>query len=166
MEYKICEMNLNHWNQVRQIYLEGIATGNATFETQAPDWEKWDAGHLKDCRLVAQAGSEIILGWAALSPFSSREVYRGVAAVSIYVGEKYRGYGIGKALLRELIERSEQKGYWTLQSGVFAENHASLKLHQEAGFRIVGVREKIASLNGVWHDTILLERRSHTIAWT
>jgi L-amino acid N-acyltransferase YncA len=164
MEYIIKEMRPDHWDQVRQIYLEGIVTGNATFETQAPDWEKWDAGHLKDCRLVAQSG-EIILGWTALSPFSSREVYRGVASVSIYIGEKYRGSGVGKALLRELIKCSEQKGYWTLQASVFAKNFASLKLHQEAGFRVVGVREKIGSLNGIWHDTILLERRSHVVAW-
>jgi L-amino acid N-acyltransferase YncA len=165
MEYIINEMRPDHWEKVRQIYLEGIATGNATFETQAPNWEKWDAGHLKDCRLVAQAGDSI-LGWAALSPFSSREVYRSVAEVSLYIGEKYRGSGVGKTLLRELIKCSERKGYWTLQASVFAENHASLELHQQAGFRIVGRREKIASLNGIWHDTVLLERRSRTVAWT
>ena len=147
------------WPQVRAIYAEGIATGHATFETTVPDWEAWDAAHRPDCRLVAVLGGEVA-GWAALSPVSRREVYAGVAEVSIYVAGRARGRGLGRALLAALIEESEAAGIWTLQAGIFPENEASLRLHYACGFRLVGRRERIGCLNGVWRDTLLLERRS------
>jgi len=145
--------------EVRRIYLEGISTGNATFETEAPSWEKWDTGHLADCRLVAHDGAKI-LGWAALSPISPRQVYRGVTEVSVYVSQSARGKGVGKVLLRALIESSEQCGIWTLQAGIFPENVASIALHQSLGFREVGRRERIGKMKDRWRDVILLERRS------
>lgn len=147
------------WPQVRAIYAEGIATGHATFETTVPGWEAWDAAHRPDCRLVAVRGGEVG-GWAALSPASRREVYAGVAEVSVYVAERARGRGLGRALLTALVEASEAAGIWTLQAGIFPENHASLRLHHACGFRVVGRRERIGRLNGVWRDTLLLERRS------
>ena len=150
------------WGQVRAIYLEGIATGHATFEIDAPTWEKWDAGHLREARLVARE-EETILGWAALSRVSDRCVYGGVAEVSVYVGARGRGRGVGRALLEALVEASEQNGIWTLQAGVFPENVASIKLHLSCGFREVGRRERIGQLNGVWRDTLLLERRSRSV---
>lgn len=155
----IDEMLQEDWEQVREIYLEGIATGNATFQKEAPSWETWDKGHISDCRIVARLDGKI-LGWGALSPVSSRCVYSGVAEVSIYVGQNSRGKGIGSKLLNSLIKISEQNGYWTLQSGIFPENVSSLKLHVKYGFREVGKRERIGKLDGVWRDTILLERRS------
>lgn len=148
------------WEAVRSIYLEGISTGHSTFETDAPPWEEWDRRHLREPRLVARAGNTV-LGWAALSPVSSRCVYAGVAEVSVYVREGGRGQGIGRALLERLISLSEQKGIWTLQAGVFPENVASLRLHKRASFREVGRRERIGKLKGLWRDVILLERRSH-----
>ena len=147
------------WLQVRRIYLEGIATGHATFETDAPSWEKWNDAHLAFARLVARAGSDV-KGWAALSPVSSRCVYAGVAETSVYVGRDSRGQGIGRALLAALIQAAESNGIWTLQAGIFPENRGSVKLHQTLGFREVGRRERIGKLNGVWRDTLLLERRS------
>lgn len=162
MNYVVADMEADDWEQVRSIYLEGIATGQATFETGAPPWEKWDAGHLRQARLVARAG-DAILGWAALSPVSDRCVYGGVAEVSVYVGERGRGQGVGRALLEALIEASEQNGIWTLQAGVFPENAASVKLHLNCGFREVGRRERIGKLGGVWRDTLLLERRSKNV---
>ncbi|HEY9502578.1 MAG TPA: GNAT family N-acetyltransferase [Pyrinomonadaceae bacterium] len=151
------------WEQVRSIYLEGIATGHTTFETVAPSWEKWDAGHLQVARLVAREGDRV-LGWAALSAVSSREVYRGVAELSVSVGRESRGRGVGRALLEALIAESERNGIWTLQASIFPENVASVKLHLRCGFREVGRRERIAKLNGVWRDTLLFERRSRTVA--
>lgn len=147
------------WDAVRAIYLEGIATGNSTFEQSVPDWQTWDQGHLESCRLVARAGSEV-LGWTALSPVSRRQVYAGVAEFSIYVAERARGRGIGAALLKALIEESEPKGIWTLQSGIFPENTASLELCRRFGFRVVGTRERVGNMNGRWRDVVLLERRS------
>ena len=147
------------WDRVRAIYLEGIATGMATFETAAPTWEEWDSRHLSHSRLVARTDSDIG-GWAALSPVSRREVYAGVAEVSIYVGTDYRGAGIGRGLLEALVAESERNGIWTLQAGIFPENERSLDLHKLAGFREVGRRERIAQLNGIWRDVVLLERRS------
>lgn len=144
------------WEQVCSIYLEGIHTGHATFQKEAPTWEEWDSGHLVECRLVAREGSNI-LGWAALSPVSSRCVYSGVAEVSIYVSQTYRGKGIGSALLNSLIHSSEKHGYWTLQAGIFPENKASIQLHKKFGFREVGRRERIGKLNGVWRDVIFLK---------
>jgi L-amino acid N-acyltransferase YncA len=147
------------WEAVRAIYLEGIATGNATFAQSAPEWDEWDAGHLKTCRLAARSGDGI-LGWAALSPVSGRTVYAGVAEVSVYVAERARARGIGIALLDALILQSELNGIWTLQAGIFPENEASIRLHKSAGFRIVGVRERLGQMNGRWRDVVLMERRS------
>lgn len=155
-------MLVEDWKQVREIYLEGITTGNATFQKEAPSWEEWDKSHKLDCRIVAQLEDKI-LGWAGLSPVSSRSVYAGVAEVSIYVSQSSKGKGIGSKLLKALIESSEQNGYWTLQSGIFPENVPSLKLHKKYGFREVGRRERIGQMDGIWRDTILLERRSKKI---
>ena len=151
-----------HWPRVQAIYLEGIATGQATFRTDAPEWEEWDAGHLAHSRIVALLDGEVV-GWAALSPVSSRPHYRGVAEVSVYVGEGARGKGIGSALLAELVRLSEAAGIWTLQSSIFPENRASVRLHERHGFRLMGRRERIAQHGGVWRDTVILERRSKTI---
>jgi L-amino acid N-acyltransferase YncA len=150
------------WESVRAIYREGIATGHATFETDAPDWETWDRGRRKDCRLVARSEGRVV-GWAALSPVSTRPVYAGVAEVSVYVSASARGQGVGKALLIALIEASEEAGIWTLQGSIFPENAASLALVKGLGFREVGRRERIGCRNGVWRDTILVERRSRVV---
>jgi L-amino acid N-acyltransferase YncA len=152
-------LTTDHWEAVRSIYLQGIATGNATFQQSAPDWEEWDAGHLRACRIVARTDLRIV-GWAALSPVSMRPVYRGVAEVSIYVADSARGCGIGTQLMARLIVESEAEGIWTLQAGIFPENVASISLHTKAGFRIVGTRSRLGCMNGVWRDVVLLERRS------
>jgi phosphinothricin acetyltransferase len=159
MDFMIDSMRPQDWEFVRSIYLEGMATGQATFETEAPDWERWDDGHLPQCRLVARKGDGV-LGWAALSPVSKRQVYAGVTEVSVYVAAASRGDGVGGALMRALIEASERHGVWTLQSSVFPENLASVALHLKHGFREVGRRERIARHQGVWRDTVVLERRS------
>lgn len=165
MDYKIDEMQKSDWEQVAKIYLEGINTGKATFQTEVPTFENWNNGHIVSCRLVARSSvGNNILGWVALSPTSSRCVYEGVAEVSIYIGEKYRGIGIGKNLLNSLVKTSEKEGFWTLQSGIIRENTASIELHKKCGFRQVGIREKIAKMsNGVWHDVVFVERRSSII---
>jgi len=155
----IAGMSSDHWPRVREIYLEGIKTGQATFETSAPEWEHWDNTHQPFARLVALEGG-VVQGWAALSRVSARQVYAGVAEVSVYVAEASRGRGFGKALLTALISEAEASGVWTLQAGIFPENVASLKLHLENGFREVGRRDRIAKLHGTWRDTVLLERRS------
>lgn len=156
-------MRPEDWPAVRAIYLEGIATGNATFEQTAPEWEKWDAGHLECARLVARSESGEVLGWAALSAVSSRCVYAGVAEVSVYVAGAARGRGVGRKLLARLIADSEAQGIWTLQAGIFPENVASVALHERAGFRILGRRERPGQMNGRWRDVVLLERRSTTV---
>ena len=150
------------WERVREIYEEGIATGNATFQHSAPTWDEWDRSHLAHSRLVAKDGDKI-LGWATLTPVSGRCVYAGVAEVSIYVSDKARGKGLGKQLLQKLIEESEANGIWTLQAGIFPENTPSIKLHVACGFRILGKRERIGKMNGVWRDNLVLERRSKTV---
>jgi L-amino acid N-acyltransferase YncA len=170
MGYVIRSLAADDWPAVREIYREGIATGNATFETESPTWEKWNAGHREDCRLVAveqshgpdadSAAKSELLGWAALSPVSSRRVYAGVAEVSVYVAAAARGRGVGKALLQALVNESEAKGIWTLQAGIFPENTASIALHKACGFREVGVRRRIGRLGDIWRDVLLLERRS------
>ncbi len=147
------------WPEVRRIYVEGLATRQATFQTEAPSWEAWDAGHRPTCRILCGEGEEI-LGWAALNPVSSRPVYAGVQEVSVYVAAVARGRGVGQALLTALVAASEREGIWTLQSGISPENAASLALHARHGFREVGRRERIATLDGIWRDTLLLERRS------
>jgi L-amino acid N-acyltransferase YncA len=154
------ELAERDWPAVRSIFEEGIATGQATFETEAPSWEAWDGAHLSEPRLVAEDDGEVV-GWAALSPYSARPVYGGVAEESVYVAEQARGHGVGRALLEALIERSEQAGIWTLEAGVFPENRASVTLHLSCGFRLVGVRERIGRMaGGEWRDVLLLERRS------
>ena len=159
VDFVIDQMIPGDWEQVRSIFLEGIATGYTTFETEAPSWEKWDAGHLQIARLVARKGDEV-LGWAALSAVSTRHAYRGVAELSVSVREESRGRGVGRALLESLIEQSERNEIWTLQAVIFPENTASVKLHLRCGFREVGRRERIGKLNGIWRDTLLFERRS------
>ena len=164
MEITIREMAPADWELVRSIYLEGLATDDATFETEAPGWEKWDNGHLSVARLVAVSQTDgRVIGWAALGRVSSRAVYGGVAEVSVYVSGPFRGKGVGKALLKQLIAQSEQNGVWTLQASVFPENTASLALHNLCGFRVVGTRHRIGKLQGIWRDTVLLERRSEIV---
>lgn len=155
-------MQQEHWAQVKQIYKSGIATGIATFETTAPSWEKWNEGHLPFSRFVAIDNNKIA-GWSALSPVSNRCVYGGVAEVSVYVAENYKGKGIGKLLLQNLIAESESNNIWTLQAGIFTENIASVKLHERVGFRVIGHREKIGKLNNNWKDNYILERRSKIV---
>lgn len=150
------------WDVVKAIYLEGIATGQATFETTAPDWERWNSAHCIFARLVAVSENKVV-GWAAITPVSSRPAYAGVAEVSVYVQLDHRGRGYGPALLEALINETEQNDVWTLQASVFPENYASVKLHRRFGFRQVGIRERIGKLDGVWRDTILLERRSKIV---
>ena len=147
------------WKRVRAIFAQGIASGDATFETEPPPWEDWDRSHLPAGRLVVRDG-EAVLGWAALSPVSERCVYGGVAEVSVYVDASARGRGVGRTLLSALIEASEAAGLWTLQAGIFPESAASLALHEACGFRRVGRRERLGRLAGIWRDVILLERRS------
>lgn len=158
----IKSMLQGHWEQVKQIYESGIATGIATFETTAPSWEKWNDGHLTFARLVAVENNEVV-GWAALSPVSSRCVYGGVAEVSVYVADTHKGKGIGKLLLQKLITESESNGIWTLQAGIFTDNAASVKLHEKVGFRVIGHRERIGKLKDNWKDNYILERRSKIV---
>ena len=156
-------MRDDDWDEVRRVYAEGIATRQATFETETPAWEAWDRGHRKECRFVARApgpSHRRLLGWAALSPVSGRCVYAGVAEVSVYVSEDARGRGVGRILLAALVQASERQGIWTLQAGIFPENHASVRLHRALGFREVGKRERIGQLDGAWRDVLFLERRS------
>jgi L-amino acid N-acyltransferase YncA len=162
----IDELTAGDWPAVSDIYAEGIATRNATFETEVPSWEAWNASHLADHRLVVRAcGSEPqTLAWAALSPASTRSVYRGVVESSIYVAGRARGQGVGRRLLAALVGRAEADGIWTIEAGIFPENLASLRLHVACGFRVVGVRERIGQLDGAWRDVVLLERRSKEIA--
>ena len=162
MDLQIFPLQPEDWPAVRAIYLEGIATGDATFQSDAPSWEAWDQGHLRAGRLVAR-GRDGVVGWAALSATSSRAVYAGVAEVSIYVGAQFRGHGLGLLLLRALIEAAEAAGIWTLQAGIFPENRASILLHKRCGFREVGYRERIGKLHGRWRDVSLLERRSNVV---
>lgn len=152
-------MTRAHWETVRDIYEQGLASGQATFETEAPDWAKWDRTHLTFGRLIAEWEHRVV-GWAALSPVSHRSVYAGVAENSIYVHECARGQGVGQALLWNLARLSEQAGIWTLQATVFPENTASIAVHKRCGFRVVGRRERVAKLRGEWRDVLMLERRS------
>lgn len=163
VEITIKKMRQDDWNAVRDVYQAGIATGNATFQTAAPEWDEWNAGHLPDCRYVAYVHDELI-GWAALSPYSSRHAYRGVAELSIYVHPKNHKDGVGKRLLSTLITASEQAGYWTLIAGIFPENQASIRLHLGQGFREVGYREKVGEMNGVFRDVIIFEKRSGKVS--
>ena len=150
------------WPRVEAIYREGIATGNATFETEPPSWGEFDAGRLPGHRFVAVERDEVV-GWIAASPTSTRECYAGVIEHSVYVAESARGRGVGLALLEAFIASAETAGIWTIQSAMFPENEASLRLHERVGFRLVGRHERIAQLDGVWRDTVLLERRSSRV---
>jgi L-amino acid N-acyltransferase YncA len=155
-------MTAADWPAVASIYAAGIATGDATFEIDVPSWERWDAGHLAEHRLVAVDGGEV-LGWATVGPVSERCVYAGVVEDSIYLAEHARGRGVGRALLTGLVESTERAGVWTVQTGIFPENVASLALHRACGFREVGVRERLGQLHGRWRDVVLLERRSRVV---
>ncbi len=155
-------MRPDDWAAVRRIFEDGIATGDATFETAAPSWEEWDGAHLPHSRLVARLGDDVV-GWAALAPTSTRRVYRGVAELSVYVADGARGRGIGTALLHELIRSAEAEGIWTLQTGIFPENTVSVRLHERCGFRVVGLRSRLGRMHGRWRDVLLMERRSDAV---
>ena len=159
---RVDALTVADWPAVRAIFADGIATRNATFETEPSAWDDWNAGHLREHRLAARDASGLV-GWAALTPYSSRPAYAGVAEVSIYVAAGRHRRGIGSALMRELVTRTEAAGIWTLQAGIFPENVASLRLHFSHGFRVVGVRERIGRLDGDWRDVTLLERRSREV---
>jgi phosphinothricin acetyltransferase len=157
------ELREEDWPAVRKIFEQGIATGNATFETEAPSWEAWDSSQLDGHRWVAVEGGRVV-GWVAAHPVSLRPCYRGVVEHSVYVDEESWGRGIGRALLERLFESTEADGIWTIQTGVFPENEASLALHEKCGFRVVGTQERLGKLDGVWRDVVVLERRSEAIA--
>jgi phosphinothricin acetyltransferase len=157
-------MTAADWPVVARIYGAGIATGTATFEREVPSWERWRASRVDDPCLVARGDGGAVLGWAALSPVSPREVYRGVGAISIYVDPAFAGRGVGRQLLAALIESSERAGFWTLQAGIFPDNEASVALHRACGFRLVGVRERVGRApDGRWRDVALYERRSAAV---
>ena len=156
------DLRPEHWSEVARIYAAGIATGDATFETDVPSWEAWDPGHLNEHRFVALA-DDTVAGWVATSPISDRCAYAGVIEHSVYVAPEAQGRGVGRLLLEGLIVSTEAAGIWTIQSGIFPENVASLALHERCGFRQIGVRERIGRLNGVWRDVVAIERRSVAI---
>ena len=158
----VVSMTKDDWPDVASIYAEGIATGNATFETEVPSWERWDATHLGNHRFVAVRDGEVI-GWVAVSRASERAVYAGVVEVSVYVAEAARGLGIGTLLLGRVAASTEADGIWTIQAGIFPENAASVRAHERAGFVVVGRRERLAKLDGAWRDVLLLERRSEDV---
>ncbi len=157
--FSIRPFNKEDWISVSKIYSEGINSGIATFETQVPTWEQWNQKYISSCRIVAISNSEVV-GFGVLSLVSKRDVYKGVAEVSVYVASSFKGQHIGEALLKQLINESEENGFWTLQAVIFSENIASIALHKKCGFRVVGTREKIGQLQGKWHDNYFLERRS------
>jgi len=162
MEIVVRQLIKEDWTSVSKIYADGIATGIATFETEVSDWETWNIKYVDSCRIVATQNTNVV-GFAALSLVSQRDVYLGVAEVTVYVDENFKGKGIGKTLLEELIKQSETNGFWTLQAGIFSENISSINLHKKCGFRVVGVKEKIGQLNKKWHNNHFLERRSKII---
>jgi phosphinothricin acetyltransferase len=151
------------WVAVREIYAAGIATGNATFETEAPEWESWDSSHIPNLRFVAAEGNKVV-AWAAASPVSDRCCYSGVVENSVYVAPGHQGKGVGNQVLAALVEAAERAGIWTIQTGIFPENTASVALHERCGFRIVGRRERLGQVHGVWRDVLLLERRCRDVA--
>ncbi len=162
MNFIIKPLEANHQTKVLGIYKLGIETKNATFNTTVPTWEEWDKGHFQHSRFVVETGNNIA-GWIAISPVSTRCSYSGVAEVSVYIHPNFNGLGLASELMKILISESENNGIWTLQSSIFPENKASIKLHEKFGFRKVGYREKISKLDGVWRDTILFEKRSLNI---
>jgi phosphinothricin acetyltransferase len=156
-------MSLEDWPQVAEIYRQGLQTGNASLETEVPAFGTWDEAHIKECRFVAALGW-VVVGWGALTPVSNRCVYGGVAEVSIYISEEYRGQRVGRTLLGALVEASEKEGFWTLQSGIHEENTASVALHHRCGFKTVGLRERLGrDRKGKWRNIFLLERRSNKV---
>lgn len=159
MDITFRAMTATDWTSVAEIYKQGIETGNATFQQAIPAWEDWNNGHVSSCRIVVEVDNEVA-GWAALSAVSSRPVYAGVAEVSVYVGSKYRGLQLGTKLLDKMITESESQGFWTLQAGIFPENKVSIAIHKKSGFREIGYREKVAKMNTIWRNTVLMERRS------
>ena len=159
---EVRDLRPGDWPEVARIYAEGIQTGNATFETEIPSWQAWDAAHLDEHRFVAERDGKVV-GWVALAPVSSRCCYAGVAEISAYVAEQARSQGVGRALLATAIESSERAGIWTLQTGVFPENEPSLELLRRFGFRALGTQERIGRLHGVWRNVVLLERRSEVV---
>jgi phosphinothricin acetyltransferase len=161
-EVAIVDLEAAHWPDVVRIYQQGMATGNATFETEVPSWETWDADHLAKPRLVARRGGQT-LGWAVLSPVSNRCVYRGVAENSIYLDTSALGQGIGRLLLDRLVTMAEDEGIWTIEAGIFPENEASLRLHERCGFRLVGVRRRMGRMDSRWRDVVFMERRSDRV---
>jgi phosphinothricin acetyltransferase len=156
------DLRSEHWPEVARIYAGGIATGNATFETEVPTWESWDSSHLDEHRFVALLDGEVV-GWVAVTPVSDRCVYGGVVENSVYVASSVRGRGVGRLLLERLIASTEAAGIWTIQTGIFPENEASLRVHERVGFEVVGRRKRLGKLNGVWRDVLLLERRSEIV---
>lgn len=159
MGYRVRPMRKDDWSEVVEIFYQGIQTNNATFHTSCPTYEEWDATHIKECRLVADFDGEVA-GWAALTPYSSRECYKGVAMVSIYIDTNHRGKGVGKMLLKKLVEESEISGFWTIQSKIFESNTASIALHENCGFRKIGFEERIAKDRfGMWRNTVIMEHR-------
>ena len=169
MNFRLRPMTPTDWPRVAEIYQEGIATGDATFETTVPSWDQWDAGHMKACRSVAVedtnrgTAASYTIGWAALSPVSRRDAYKGIGEVSVYVAREAWGRGVGRALLTRLVEESEANGLWALRAGIMAENTTSIRLHERCGFRVVGHYERPAKLNDVWRNTVLMERRSTVV---
>lgn len=162
MDISITELTNEHWDEVKAIYEQGLATGIATFETESPSWEAWNNSHISIGRFVA-IEHNIVIGWVALSPVSSRCVYGGVAEISVYVHENHRKKGIGKLLLNAVIKSSEEHGYWMLQAGIMPSNKGSVALHESVGFRVVGYRERISKVGNEWTDNLLLERRSKVV---
>lgn len=162
LKFALMPMESGDYPSVARIFTQGIESGNATYDTAAAEWEDWDAKHLKHSRWVVKSeGDGLVLGWVALSPVSSRNVFLGVAELSIYVHREFLGQGLGNVLMEAVIASSEENGIWMLQSGIFPENQTSISLHEKFGFRWVGRREKIGKMaNGVWRDIVLLERRS------
>ena len=163
MNYQIREMQPEDAERVLKIFEQGIEGGNATFDKEVPSWEFWDKKFFKVCRLVLEDENGVVQGWAAIQPVSARDCFKGVAEVSIYLSNEVQGQGLGKVMLQKLIADSEENGFWMLQSGIFPENVASIKIHQKLGFREVGYREKIAEMNGKWRDIVLMERRSNKL---
>jgi phosphinothricin acetyltransferase len=162
MGLAIAELRRAHWPDVARIYAEGMATGDATFETEVPSWESWDAAHLAEHRFVALEGERVV-GWVAVSRVSSRCVYEGVVENSVYVAADARGHGVGRSLLQALVASTDAAGIWTIQTGIFPENTASVRAHERVGFRVVGRRERIGRLDGIWRDVLFLERRSAAV---
>lgn len=159
MKYTVRAMEKDDWAEVVEIYYQGIQTNNATFNTSCPSYEEWDAAHIKECRFVAELDFEVT-GWAAIAPVSSRECYKGVAEVSIYIDANHSGKGVGEMLMKTLLEASEEAGFWTIQSSIFQSNKASIRLHEKCGFRTVGYRERIAKDRfGMWRNTVIMEHR-------